>query len=63
MSLTLRYLPDVKNDFVNIMHAQQARGVDFSKNAPLMTRFKGVAKILIPLIFSSLTGRMKLPTP
>lgn len=54
VSLTLRYLPDVKNDFVNIMHAQQARGVDFSKNAPLMTRFKGVAKILIPLIFSSL---------
>ncbi|OEE59264.1 hypothetical protein A1OK_14575 [Enterovibrio norvegicus FF-454] len=54
VSLTLRYLPEVKNDFVNIMHAQQARGVDFSKNAPLMARFKGVAKILIPLIFSSL---------
>ncbi|CZF79296.1 Energy-coupling factor transporter transmembrane protein EcfT [Grimontia celer] len=54
VSLTLRYLPEVKNDFVNIMHAQQARGVDFSKNAPLMTRFRGVAKILIPLIFSSL---------
>ncbi len=54
VSLTLRYLPEVKSDFINIMHAQQARGVDFSKNAPLMTRFKGVAKILIPLIFSSL---------
>ncbi|WP_028025285.1 energy-coupling factor transporter transmembrane component T family protein [Enterovibrio calviensis] len=54
VSLTLRYLPEVKNDFVNIMHAQQARGVDFSKNAPLMERFRGVAKILIPLIFSSL---------
>jgi energy-coupling factor transport system permease protein len=54
VSLTLRYLPEVKHDFVNIMHAQQARGVDFSKNAPLMTRFKGIAKILIPLIFSSL---------
>ncbi|KXF81756.1 energy-coupling factor transporter transmembrane component T family protein [Enterovibrio coralii] len=54
VSLTLRYLPEVKNDFINIMHAQQARGVDFSKNAPLMARFKGVTKILIPLIFSSL---------
>ncbi|MDD1783693.1 energy-coupling factor transporter transmembrane protein EcfT [Enterovibrio sp. ZSDZ35] len=54
VSLTLRYLPEVKNDFVNIMHAQQARGVDFSKNAPLMDRFRGVTKILIPLIFSSL---------
>ncbi len=54
ISLTLRYLPEVKNDFTHIMHAQQARGVDLSKKAPLMTRFKGVANILIPLIFSSL---------
>ena len=54
VSLTLRYLPDVKNDFVNIMHAQQARGVDLSKNAPVMLRIKNVAKILGPLIFSSL---------
>ena len=54
VSLTLRYLPDVKEDFINIMHAQQARGVDFSKNVSLMSRMKNVAKILGPLIFSSL---------
>lgn len=54
VSLTLRYLPDVKNDFVNIMHAQQARGVDLSKNASLVSRIRNVAKILTPLIFSSL---------
>ena len=54
VSLTLRYLPDVKKDFVSIMHAQQARGVDFSKNVPLLSRIKNVAKILGPLIFSSL---------
>ena len=54
VSLTLRYLPDVKNEFINIMHAQQARGVDFSKNVPLISRIKNVAKILGPLIFSSL---------
>lgn len=54
VSLTLRYLPEVKKDFVNIMHAQQARGVDLSKKAPLFTRMKNVAKILGPLIFSSL---------
>ncbi|WP_162063837.1 energy-coupling factor transporter transmembrane component T family protein [Vibrio taketomensis] len=54
VSLTLRYLPDVKQDFVNIMHAQQARGLDLSKNAPLYTRLQNVAKILGPLIFSSL---------
>ncbi|KOO15307.1 hypothetical protein AKJ18_09910 [Vibrio xuii] len=54
VSLTLRYLPEVKNDFVNIMHAQQARGLDISKNTPLMQRLQNVAKILGPLIFSSL---------
>ncbi|MBA5761409.1 energy-coupling factor transporter transmembrane protein EcfT [Vibrio sp. 404] len=54
VSLTLRYLPEVKKDFVNIMHAQQARGLDLSKNAPLFTRIQNVAKILGPLIFSSL---------
>ena len=54
VSLTLRYLPEVKNDFVNIMHAQQARGLDISKSTPLFQRLKNVAKILGPLIFSSL---------
>ncbi|MBW3695436.1 energy-coupling factor transporter transmembrane protein EcfT [Vibrio sp. T187] len=54
VSLTLRYLPEVKKDFVNIMHAQQARGVELSKKAPLFKRIKNVAKVLGPLIFSSL---------
>ncbi|MGY3689601.1 energy-coupling factor transporter transmembrane component T family protein [Vibrio coralliilyticus] len=54
VSLTLRYLPEVKEDFINIMHAQQARGLDISKTAPLFSRMKNVANILGPLIFSSL---------
>ncbi|KLV04830.1 membrane protein [Photobacterium aquae] len=54
VSLTLRYLPEVTKDFINIMHAQQARGVDISKKASVLTRIKNVAKILGPLIFSSL---------
>lgn len=54
VSLTLRYLPEVKNDFVNIMHAQQARGLDISKSTPLFQRMQNVARILGPLIFSSL---------
>lgn len=54
VSLTLRYLPEVKSDFVNIMHAQQARGVDLSKNVSVFTRISNLAKILGPLIFSSL---------
>ncbi|MEZ8096273.1 energy-coupling factor transporter transmembrane protein EcfT [Photobacterium swingsii] len=54
VSLTLRYLPEVTKDFINIMHAQQARGVDISKNVPVFKRIRNVAKILGPLIFSSL---------
>ncbi len=60
ISLTLRYLPDVKADFTNIMHAQQARGIDLSKDVSLIMRFKGIAKILIPLIFSSLDRADKI---
>ena len=51
VSLTLRYLPEVKKDFINIMHAQQARGVELSKKAPLITRIKNVAKGLRPAHF------------
>jgi energy-coupling factor transport system permease protein len=54
VSLTLRYLPDVKSDFINIMHAQQARGVDISSNVPLKKRLENLVKILSPLLFSSL---------
>lgn len=54
VSLTLRYLPDVKNDFVNILHAQQARGVDISRNVPIRKRLENLVKILSPLVFSSL---------
>ncbi len=54
VSLTLRYLPEVKKDFVNIMHAQQARGIELTKKAPLLHRIKNIVRILGPLIFSSL---------
>ncbi|WP_070969151.1 energy-coupling factor transporter transmembrane component T family protein [Vibrio sonorensis] len=54
VSLTLRYLPEIKKDFVNIMHAQQARGVELGKGVSIYNRLKNVSKILTPLIFSSL---------
>ncbi|WP_375752202.1 energy-coupling factor transporter transmembrane component T family protein [Vibrio sp. HN007] len=54
VSLTLRYLPEIKKDFVNIMHAQQARGIELSKKAPFFERVKNIVRILGPLIFSSL---------
>jgi len=54
VSLTLRYLPEIKKDYVNIMHAQQARGVELSKKASLLSRLKNLTSILGPLIFTSL---------
>lgn len=54
VSLTLRYLPDIQTDFVNILHAQQARGVDISNKTPLRQRLRNLVNILGPLIFSSL---------
>jgi energy-coupling factor transport system permease protein len=54
VSLTLRYLPEIKKDYINIMHAQQARGIELSKKAPFFSRLKNLASILGPLIFTSL---------
>jgi energy-coupling factor transport system permease protein len=54
VSLALRYIPDVQRDFEDISHAQQARGVELSRKASLVKRFRGAAAILMPLVFSSL---------
>jgi len=54
VSLTLRYLPEIKKDYINIMHAQQARGIELSKKASLFSRLKNLTRILGPLIFTSL---------
>jgi len=34
VSLTFRYIPDVRRDYQNISEAQQARGIELSKNNP-----------------------------
>jgi len=54
VSLSLRYIPDVQRSYREISQAQQARGIDISKKAPLRARLSGVIFILFPLIFSSL---------
>ena len=54
VSLALRYIPDVQRSYREISQAQQARGVDISKKAPLRARVTGVVTILFPLVFSSL---------
>ena len=54
VSLTLRYLPEITKDFLNILHAQQARGIDISPKTPLLRRITNVAGILFPLLLASL---------
>jgi energy-coupling factor transport system permease protein len=62
VSLTLRYIPDVQRDFINISQAQQARGIELSGRRPKgngrrtswVKRLKGSGAILLPLIFSSI---------
>lgn len=54
ISLTLRYIPDVQEEFYMIRMSQEARGLELSKKAKLIDRIKGNLQIVIPLIFSSL---------
>ncbi|MCL0318578.1 energy-coupling factor transporter transmembrane component T family protein [Apilactobacillus xinyiensis] len=54
VSLALRYIPDVQQDFQSISLAQQARGYEISKKGKVMDRIKGTSQILVPLILSSL---------
>ena len=54
VSLTLRYIPDVQEEFYMIRMSQEARGLELSQKEKLMKRVKGNLQIIIPLIFSSL---------
>lgn len=54
VAIALRYIPDVQRDFHEISFAQQARGMDLSKNEKLSKRMKNMGSILIPLIFTAL---------
>lgn len=54
VAIALRYIPDIQRDYQEISFAQQARGIDLSKNEKLFTRLKNMSSILIPLIFTAL---------
>ena len=54
VSIALRYIPTVQEDFITISKAQQAKGIDISKNVKLTTRIKNISYTMLPLIFSSL---------
>ena len=54
LSLTLRYFPDVAQDYNTISLAQQAHGIEMSGKAKMTERLKRVASILIPLIMTTM---------
>ena len=54
VSLALRYIPDIQQEYNDISKAQQARGVEMSKKVSLIKRIKSASSILIPLIIMSM---------
>jgi energy-coupling factor transport system permease protein len=54
LSLTLRYFPDLQEEYVMISKAQQARGLELSRKTSIFNRLKFGALSIIPLIFSTL---------
>ena len=54
IAIALRYIPDVQDEFTKIKHAQEARGIEMSGKASLLSRIKNTSSIIFPLIFSSM---------
>ncbi len=57
ISIALRYIPDVQDDFHKIRNAQEARGIEMSGKGKLADRIKNTSAIIFPLVFSSM-GRI-----
>lgn len=55
VALALRYIPDVQKEYHEISQAQQARGIEMSKKASILSRLKSTSAILVPLILSSMS--------
>ena len=54
VSLTLRYIPDIQEDFAVIKLSQEARGLELSRKGNIIRRIKGNVQLITPLIFTSL---------
>lgn len=53
ISLTLRYIPDIQEDFLAIKSAQDARGISVEEDESFKDKAQSVGRILMPLIISS----------
>ena len=54
VSLALRYIPDIQQDYHEIAQSQEARGVALGKDVKFIERIRNSAKILLPLVLTSL---------
>lgn len=55
VSLALRYIPDIQNEYREISLSQQARGLEMAqKKEKLIKRLKNASQMLFPLIISSM---------
>ena len=54
VSLALRYIPDIQQDYHEIAQSQEARGIALGKDVRFFDRLKNSAKILLPLVLTSL---------
>ena len=54
VAITLRYIPDVQDDFSRIRNAQAARGIEMGKKANIFDRIRRTANIIFPLLFSTM---------
>lgn len=54
VSLALRYIPDIQKDYHEISQSQEARGVALGKDVKIVDRVKNSAKILLPLVLTSI---------
>ena len=54
LAISLRYIPDIQDEYHRIKNAQEARGIEMSGKAKLKARIVRTASILFPLLFTTM---------
>ena len=54
VAITLRYIPNIQDEYHKIRNAQEARGIELSSKGKLKDRIRNTAAIIFPLLFTSM---------
>ena len=54
LAISLRYIPDIQDEYHRIRNAQEARGIEMSGKAKLKDRIVRTASIIFPLLFTTM---------